>query len=52
MPTFKGQVSEEDLIRLVAFIKSLKLGETPPRVEESTPPALKEPPTKEKGKTP
>jgi hypothetical protein len=52
MPTFKGQVSEDDLIRLVEFIKSLKARETPPRVEESTPPALKEPPEKEKSKTP
>ncbi len=50
MPTYKGQVSEDDLIRLIAFIKSLKPGETPSRVEESTPPAVKEEATKEKGK--
>jgi cytochrome c oxidase subunit 2 len=33
-----GQVSEEDLVRLVAFIKSLRKGDTPPRVEDATPP--------------
>jgi cytochrome c oxidase subunit 2 len=42
MPTFKGQVSEDDLIRLIAFLKSLKPGETPKRVEEATPPEAKE----------
>jgi cytochrome c oxidase subunit 2 len=46
MPTFKEQVSEDDLIRLIAFLKSLKPGETPPRVEEFAPP-VKEP---DKGK--
>jgi cytochrome c oxidase subunit II len=34
MPTFKGQVDEEDIIRLIAFIKTLKHGETPRRMEE------------------
>jgi cytochrome c oxidase subunit 2 len=38
MPTFKGQVSEDDLVRLVAFIKGMKLGDTPSRVEHATPP--------------
>jgi cytochrome c oxidase subunit II len=33
-----GQVSEDDLVRLVAFIKSLRKGETPSRVEDATPP--------------
>jgi cytochrome c oxidase subunit 2 len=33
-----GQVSEDDLVKLVAFIKSLKKGDTPARVEEATPP--------------
>jgi cytochrome c oxidase subunit 2 len=40
MPPFQGQLSEDDLVRLVAFIKSLHKGETPPRVEQSPPPAL------------
>jgi cytochrome c oxidase subunit 2 len=39
MPTFKGQVSEEEVIELIAFIKSLRRGETPVRVEEFPPPA-------------
>jgi cytochrome c oxidase subunit 2 len=39
MPTFEGQVSEDDLIKLIAFIKSLEPGQTPQRNEESNPPA-------------
>jgi cytochrome c oxidase subunit II len=38
MPTFKGQVSEEDILALIAFIKALKSGETPSRVEDYPPP--------------
>jgi cytochrome c oxidase subunit 2 len=38
MPTFRGQVSAEEVNELVAFIKSLKKGETPRRVEEYPPP--------------
>jgi cytochrome c oxidase subunit 2 len=34
MPTFQGQVSEEDLIKLIAFIKSLRRGQTPQRTEQ------------------
>jgi cytochrome c oxidase subunit 2 len=33
-----GQVSEEDLVKLIAFIKSLRRGDTPSRVEDATPP--------------
>jgi cytochrome c oxidase subunit 2 len=39
MPTFRGQVSEEEVIQLIAYFKTLKRGETPPRVEEYPPPA-------------
>ena len=42
MPSYTGQVSEEDMLRLVAFLKSLQTGQTPPRVEHATPPALDE----------
>jgi cytochrome c oxidase subunit 2 len=47
MPTFKGQADEEDLIKLLAFIKSLKPGQTPVRNEEASPPldAPKVPPS-------
>jgi cytochrome c oxidase subunit 2 len=38
MPTFKGQVDEEDIIQLIAFIKSLQPGQTPRRVESYPPP--------------
>ncbi len=33
MPSFKGQVSEEELIQLIAYIRSLKKGQTPVRTE-------------------
>jgi cytochrome c oxidase subunit II len=33
-----GQVSEDDLVRLIAFIKSLRKGGTPSRVEDAAPP--------------
>ena len=39
MPTFKGQVSPEEINALIAYIKSLKRGQTPKRVEEFPPPA-------------
>jgi cytochrome c oxidase subunit 2 len=38
MPTFKDQVSAEEINELIAFIRSLKRGETPRRVEEYPPP--------------
>ena len=38
MPTYKGQVDEEDLIKLLQYIKSLRSGQTPVRTEEATPP--------------
>ncbi len=39
MPTFKGQISEEEIIGLIAFIKALEPGRTPRRVEAYPPPA-------------
>jgi cytochrome c oxidase subunit 2 len=39
MPTFKGQVSEEEIVQLIAFIQSLRRGQTPKRVEEYRTPA-------------
>jgi cytochrome c oxidase subunit 2 len=39
MPTYQGQLGEEDILKLIAFIKALKRGQTPPRVEDSPPPA-------------
>jgi cytochrome c oxidase subunit 2 len=38
MPTFAGQISEDELLQLIAFIKSLGPGDTPPRVENQEPP--------------
>src|SRR5262249_21767771 len=42
MPPFDGQITEEQVLALVAFIQSLKSGETPRRVETYPPPANKE----------
>jgi cytochrome c oxidase subunit 2 len=39
MPSFTGQLSEEDVIAVTAFIRSLGSGQTPPRVETYPPPA-------------
>jgi cytochrome c oxidase subunit 2 len=39
MPTFQGQITEEEILALVAYFQSLKHGETPPRVEDYPPPA-------------
>jgi cytochrome c oxidase subunit II len=38
MPNFRGQISEEEIVQLIAFIKSLGRGQTPQRVEEFPPP--------------
>jgi cytochrome c oxidase subunit 2 len=40
MPTYDGQITEEELLQLVAFIKHLGRGETPPRVEFTEPPTV------------
>jgi hypothetical protein len=40
MPSFKGQVSEEEILELVTFLKGLRRGQTPPRVEDADPPAI------------
>jgi cytochrome c oxidase subunit 2 len=38
MPTFQGQVTEEEIIQLIAFIQALAKGQTPRRVEDFPPP--------------
>jgi cytochrome c oxidase subunit 2 len=43
MPTFKGQVSENEVYALIAYFKSLRRGETPKRVEEFPPPVTTPP---------
>jgi cytochrome c oxidase subunit 2 len=42
MPTYKGQVDEEEMLQLLAFIKGLKAGQTPQRTEAAEPPAVRE----------
>jgi cytochrome c oxidase subunit 2 len=50
MPSFKGQVSEEEIVELIAYIKSLRGGQTPQRVEDFPPPADTPPITPQKEK--
>ena len=38
MPTFQGQINEEEMIRLIAFLKSLGPGQTPRRIDSAPPP--------------
>ena len=38
MPTFQGQIGEDDMIKLIAFLKALGKDETPPRVDSAPPP--------------
>ncbi len=45
MPTFQGQISEAELIELIAFIKALEPGQTPPRVDTALPPVVTPPTT-------
>jgi cytochrome c oxidase subunit II len=44
MPTFKDKISEQEILQLIAFIRSLHRGGTPARVDEYPPPAKKEKP--------
>jgi cytochrome c oxidase subunit II len=39
MPTFQGQVTEEQVLQLIAYIRSLGPGQSLPRNEETPPPA-------------
>ncbi len=43
MPSFEGQIPEEELIQLIAFIKALPRGQTPSRIDQSAPPAVVKP---------
>lgn len=38
MPSYEGQVTVEELNQVIAYIKSLKQGQTPGRVEDTPPP--------------
>jgi cytochrome c oxidase subunit 2 len=35
MPTYDQQVTQDELIRVIAYLKGLKQGETPPLVQQS-----------------
>lgn len=51
MPTFKGELDEEDIFELIAFIKALEKGQTPDRVE-SYPEPTTTPPIEDPGAKP
>jgi cytochrome c oxidase subunit 2 len=51
MPSFKGQINEEEIVELIAFLKSLHRGQTPPRVEGFPPPLTTPPITPQKEKS-
>jgi cytochrome c oxidase subunit 2 len=38
MPTYQGQLDEEEVIQLIEFIKALRPGQTPVRTEDAAPP--------------
>lgn len=44
MPTFKGMLTEAELMQLVAYLKALKRGDTPSRNERSMPPVQRNTP--------
>lgn len=49
MPSYQGQIGEDELIQLIAFLKSLQPGQTPDRVDRAPPPEAKpKPPSPEK----
>src|SRR5205823_12079068 len=52
MPSFEGLVDEEEMQRLLTFLKTLGPGQTPPRTEEAQPPAVRVLPKEQKGKRP
>jgi cytochrome c oxidase subunit 2 len=41
MPTFQGRMSEEEILQVIAFVKTLHRGQTPARVDELPPPVKK-----------
>jgi len=52
MPSYQGQVNEEEILQLIAFIKSLGPGQTPQRNENAEPPSIVPNPEKREGKQP
>jgi cytochrome c oxidase subunit 2 len=50
MPTFQGQIIEDDLTELIAYLKSLKHGDIPKRNEAAEPPVVKPEPAPEPAK--
>lgn len=51
MPSYQGQIGEEELIQLIAFIKSLQPGQTPDRIDRAPPPEAEPKPSPKKNQT-
>lgn len=43
MPAFQGRMDEDEIIAIIAFLKGLKAGETPDRIDSAAPPTLEGP---------
>ena len=41
MPSYQGQLSEEEILQLLAFLKTLQPGQTPPRIDTAAPPSAR-----------
>jgi cytochrome c oxidase subunit 2 len=52
MPSFKGIVDEQEMNELLAFLRTLGPGQTPPRVENAEPPEARPATTRPKEKQP
>jgi cytochrome c oxidase subunit 2 len=52
MPSFEGQVNEEEILQLIVFLKTLGPGQTPTRTEQAAPPAVSRPQKSSQGARP
>lgn len=52
MPPYQGQITEEELVQVVAYLKSLERGQTPQRVESTPAPPVLPPAGAGEGKKP
>src|SRR5262249_6875605 len=41
MPSYQGQLTEEEILQLLAFLKTLQPGQTPPRIDTAAPPSAR-----------
>jgi cytochrome c oxidase subunit 2 len=51
MPSYQGKITPDEMVRLIAYLKSLRPGEDPERFEDAPPPKADPEPTKPQGPT-